>query len=212
MHRETVGNNIRPIQDRSLRFKPRSAILAVVFASILLAGAVLVGCQPLTIPDLPDLEIGDQGVTSASGRIIYKSDEGSGSLRFNWKSKDPRWELRLRSRLGTWRLHARGNVRIGDVVTSDGLDYKSIDVEKWIAEETGISIPILDLPGCMKMDCVMIESAMDERLDSQGRLVQFSFDDWLVGVEYVDNQEDSESVSEFEFKRDDTVVRVLFDE
>lgn len=147
-----------------------------------------------------------------TGRVIYKSPGESFSAVFSWKSTESSYELRLRDRLGLRRVRIEGTNDSAKIETSRGESLEDVDLQLWLEDQFGISIPILELPNCMTMDCSMVRSGRNHQYDTYNRLVQFEYDSWTVKATYDSRvMEESNSVNELQLLNGETVVRMIFD-
>lgn len=105
-----------------------------------------------------------------------------------------------------------GKGESADIETPDGQTLKDVDVQLWLEEEFSISVPILDLPDCLTMDCSLVKSGHGHVYDEQERLIEFNYDDWTVHAIYDSRKaEDSNAVKEIQMLNGETKMRMIFD-
>lgn len=178
---------------------------------IVVGCALLASCLPLSPsgkPTVPD----PNWSQVLNGRFIYKSPEESFSAIFTWKSRGSAYELRLRDRLGLRRIRIEGDGQSADIETPDGQTLKDVNVQTWLDEEFAISVPILELPDCLTMDCSLVRSGKNHLYDEHNRLLEFEYDAWTVQAIYdARTTEDSKVVKEIQMLNVETKVRMIFD-
>ncbi|MCY3885094.1 MAG: outer membrane lipoprotein LolB [Gammaproteobacteria bacterium] len=163
----------------------------------------------------PPTEITDsnsENVQVLKGRIIYKSPEESFSAVFTWRSTGSEYELRLRDRLGLGRVLIKGNSESADIETSRGEILEDVDLQSWLAKEFGISIPILELPDCLTMDCRLVSTGQNHIYDGQNRLIEFEHGEWTIKAVYDSNlAKELNQVSEIQLLHGESKMRMIFD-
>lgn len=178
---------------------------------VVVACVLLVSCLPLGSPG-ESTRIDPKWSQTLKGRFIYKSPEDSFSAVFTWKSKGSVYELRLRDRLGLRRIRIEGDGELADVETPDGQTLRDVDVQTWLEQELAISVPILELPKCLTMDCSFAKLGENHVYDELGRLIEFSHGVWTVQATYEKKATgDSNTVKEIQVLDGKTKMRLIFD-
>lgn len=178
---------------------------------VVLTCALLVSCLPLRAPE-DSTRIDPNWSQVLKGRFIYKSPSDSFSAVFTWKSKETAYELLIRDRLGLRRIRIVGNGESADIETPNGQTLRNVDVQTWLEEEFAISVPILELPDCLTMNCRLVKSGRSHVYDKQDRLIEFDYDAWTVQAIYdFRKTEDSKTVKEIRMLNGSTKMRMIFD-
>ena len=171
----------------------------------------VVSCQSLKVPNPPDESDPFANATVVSGRIVYRGSSEAFTLLFRWKSIETRYQLLLRDKLGMNRALIQGSSTGADIKLASGESLKNIDVQRWLDEELSISIPILELPHCLNLECDFFRSGTDRVFDSTNRLSEFNHAEWNVQLQYQGNSKDKHNLKEIRFSSDDTRLRMIFD-
>lgn len=181
------------------------------FAVVAIGCTMLVSCISLRPPsNSTGIDLNWSHVLQ--GRFIYKSPEESFSAVFTWRSKGSNYELRLRDRLGLRRIHITGKDEQAKIETSSGQILEDVDVQTWLKEELGISVPILELPKCLTMDCSLVKSGKNHIYDEQNRIIEFEYDAWTVQASYDSrNTKNSNAVKEIQMSNGAIKLRMIFD-
>ena len=190
--------------------RPIFASHVVRVVCLVLVSSLLVSCWPLRSGS-KDLQPDGTGVTNVSGRFVYKSPDESISMTFRWKSEESAYELTMSGPLGLGRVVIRGTNDTANILTPNGETLENVDLQRWLADEFSISIPILELPSCLDMDCTFAKEGENHVYDSDGRLIGFENQGWKVSSTYGANQSDKHLVKELHLKRENTEVRLIFD-
>lgn len=105
-----------------------------------------------------------------------------------------------------------GNGESADIETPNGQTLRNVDVQTWLEEEFAISVPILELPDCLTMNCRLVKSGQGHVYDKQDRLIEFDYDAWTVQAIYdFRKTEDSKTVKEIRMLNGSTKMRMIFD-
>lgn len=185
-------------------FYARSAIIVV-------ACTLLMSCLSLS-PATEKTELNSEDLQVLKGRIIYKSPEQSISAVFSWRSTGSEYVLRLRDRLGLGRVRIEGNNSSANIETSRGETLDDVDLQSWLTEELGISIPILELPNCLTMDCSFVRAGQNHMYDAQNRLIEFEYGAWTVKAIYDSNlSKKLNQVNEIQLLNGESKLRMIFD-
>lgn len=183
--------------------------LGVIGTFAVLVLLLVSGCQSLSREPLTP-QTDDVDVLAIEGRIAIKSPAQSFNGSFRFKRVADQYELNLRDRTGFIRINLSGREESSTLTTSLGTKEENIDVNEWLFEEFGLSLPFLELWNCISLDCELIDEANKKEFDQDNQLIEFKYEQWVVSITYADSTESADSsipaVREFIIRGDDTEV------
>lgn len=184
----------------------RLGVIGTFTALVLL---LVSGCQSLSREPLI-AQTDDVDVLTVEGRIAIKSPVQSFNGSFRFKRVADQYELNLRDRTGFVQVKLSGKEESSTLSTSLGTTEENIDVNEWLLEEFGLSLPFLELWNCISLDCELIDEANEKKFDHDEQLSEFKYEQWIVAITYTDSTESTDSnistVHEFIIRGDDTEV------
>ena len=173
---------------------------------VVLAFLWLTSCQ--NFPKSEDLIDGDYTKTY-HGRIAFKSSERSFVTIFRWLESDSTFQLTLRDRLALGGVRLQGNDIAATIEYSNG-KIEEVDLDEWIDNNLGISVPFKELWQCLTMNCTLIDEADLQDYDQYGRVESFAGNQWSFTFSYRDEDPDSTILKKLEMRKDDTEIRIFF--
>lgn len=179
---------------------PRTWIVAFVFLS-------LTSCQ--YFPKAEDLVDGEDSKTY-QGRIAFKSPEQSFVTIFRWLESDSTFQLTLRDRLALGGVRLHGNENDATIEYSNGKIEEGVDLDEWIDDNLGISVPFKELWKCLSLNCKLIDEADQQEYDQYGRIESFAGNQWTFTFSYRDADSDSSILKKLEMRKEDTKIRIFF--
>lgn len=186
-----------------------SDLIGFVLKSLLVLSGVLwlASCQ---IFSKPELSIDEENTKTYQGRIVFKSPNQSFVTIFRWVGSDSVFELTLRDRLALGGVRLQGSENHATIEYSNGRKVEDVDLDAWIDENLGISLPFNELWKCFSLKCKLIDDAETQEYDQFGRLEAFSSEQWAFLFSYQDSNKDSTSLEKLEMRKDDTEIRIFF--
>lgn len=182
------------------------------FAALVLL--LVSGCQSLSREPLI-AQTDDVDVLTIEGKIAIKSPVQSFNGSFRFKRVADQYELNLRDRTGFIQVKLSGTEESSTLTTSLGTTAENIDVNEWLLEEFGLSLPFLELWNCISLDCELIDEANEKKFEHNEQLSEFKYGQWVVAITYTDSTESAgsniPSVREFIIRGDDTEVTLTID-
>ena len=167
----------------------------------------LTSCQNFPKSEVP---IDAEDTKIYQGRIAFKSPDESFVSMFSWLESNANFRLTLRDRLALGGVRLLGNEENASVEFSNGQKEENIDLDQWIEDKLGISVPFLELWKCLSLQCKLIEEADQQEFDSHGRLETFSNNQWTFTLSYRESDPDSSTLRKLELRKGDTQIRIFF--
>ena len=191
--------------------KVKSALLVI---GALLALLMSAACQSFA-PTLDVQQNKNVEVLSFKGKIAIKSPVQSFTGSFRFKRVEDLYELHLRDRLGLVQINLSGTEESTTIATSLGTSQEDVDLNAWLHDEFGLSLPFLELWDCISLSCVPIDEANGKKFNPQNQLIEFVYEQWKISIEYVDSSESSEQVEsrvqKFQIHGEDTKVTITLE-
>lgn len=144
------------------------------------------------------------------GRIAFKQPGQSFVSIFRWLESGSAFQLTLRDRLALSGVRLLGNENQATVEYSNGDKEEGVNLDDWIEENLGISLPFKELWKCLSLSCTLIEEAKQREYDSYGRLEQFVSNQWTFEFSFKEKDPESTTLKKLEMSKDDTEIKIFF--
>ena len=144
------------------------------------------------------------------GRIAFKSPNESFVTVFRWLESSSNFQLTLRDRFALGGIRIKGNESTAQIEYSDGKTVENVDLDHWIEDNLGLSVPFRELWKCLSLTCKLIDEAEQKNHDQYGRLKVFISNHWTFTFSYRDDDPDSSILKQLEMRKDTTEVRIFF--